>query len=100
MLIQSHEGIIDLLPALPSEWPEGEFRGVRARGGFELSFRWENNELTHAEVLSKSGNSCRINAKRDVQVFSKAKPQDLKKYDDGSIEFSTMKGGHYVVKPT
>lgn len=100
MLIQSHEGIIDLLPALPSEWPEGEFKGVCARGGFELGFKWENDEITHIEVLSKSGNTCRINARRDVQVFSNAKPQDLKKYDDGSVEFSTVKGGHYIVRFT
>ena len=44
MLLQSHESVIDFLPALPKEWSEGSFEGVCARGGFELNFQWKNNE--------------------------------------------------------
>ena len=44
MLIQSHEGFISLLPALPKKWDNGSFRGLRARGGYELDVKWESYE--------------------------------------------------------
>ncbi len=55
MLIQSHEGKIKLLPALPDEWKSGEFKGLCARGGFVISAKWENGAITSAEVYSKNG---------------------------------------------
>ena len=60
MLVQSHEGFIRLLPALPVFWPEGEVRGLRARGGFEVSIRWAKGKLTGATVKSLRGGDCRI----------------------------------------
>ena len=45
MLIQSHEGFISLLPALPKKWDNGSFRGLRARGGYELDVKWEDYEI-------------------------------------------------------
>ena len=61
MLVQSHEGIIDLLPALPHAWNTGTFHGVCARGGFELQMQWVEGEITRVEILSKHGLPCRIN---------------------------------------
>jgi len=69
MLIQSHEGFIELLPALPSEWPTGKFYGVRARGGFEVDFEWENEKLTHASVLSTAGKTCKIMLPNGLKEF-------------------------------
>jgi alpha-L-fucosidase 2 len=60
MLIQSHEGVIELLPALPQEWSSGQFKGVKARGGFELDFEWANGALTSVKILSTAGNPCKI----------------------------------------
>ena len=60
MLVQSHEGFIRLLPALPVFWPEGEVRGLRARGGFEVSIRWAKGKLTGATIKSLRGGDCRI----------------------------------------
>lgn len=96
MLIQSHEGFIELLPALPAEWSDGAFRGVCARGGFELDFAWENGQITQVSVLSKSGQPCRIQAGRTVRVSLAARQIEWTDHSDGSIEFSTEKGKSYT----
>lgn len=69
MLIQSHEGFIELLPALPVEWPEGKFYGVKARGGFEVDFEWENGKLTSIKILSTAGKTCRVMLPEGIKEF-------------------------------
>ena len=60
MLMQSHTGEIELLPALPRAWPAGGITGLRARGGFEVGIDWEQGELTRATVRSTAGTRCRV----------------------------------------
>jgi alpha-L-fucosidase 2 len=60
MLLQSHSGEINLLPALPKAWPSGSVKGLRARGGFEISIQWKNNNIINATVKNISGRICKI----------------------------------------
>ena len=52
MLVQSRPGALHLLPALPSAWPDGELRGVRARGGLSVDFQWRDQRIVAATVTS------------------------------------------------
>ena len=53
MLIQSHEGYIHILPALPDAWASGSFEGLTARGGFTVSAEWKEKRITRITVTSK-----------------------------------------------
>lgn len=95
MLVQSHEGFIHLLPALPDEWATGEFKGVCVRGGFELDFSWKDRKLTRLGVLSKAGVTCRV--KDGLSVTSNGKKVRSVRLKDGTLEFETKAGRVYGV---
>lgn len=60
MLVQSHDGTVHLLPALPDQWRSGKITGLRARGDFTIDLSWKNSKVTSLKVISASGGNLRI----------------------------------------
>ena len=60
MLLQSHDGAVHLLPALPDTWTEGEVKGLQARGAFTVDIKWNGGELQEAVITSKIGGTLRL----------------------------------------
>ncbi len=60
MLIQSHDGAVHLLPAIPDVWPHGSVKGIKARGGFEVTMHWEDSEVQKVIVRSTIGGNLRL----------------------------------------
>lgn len=99
MLLQSHEGFIHLLPALPDAWPEGEVRGLKAEGNFCLDIEWRGKELSALEIVSGSGGTCKlfcpgVKLKKISDRSGKRVPFDVGA--DGMVSFETEKDGTYI----
>ena len=68
MLLQSHDGAIDILPALPNDWKKGSISGLRAYGGFDVNITWENNQVQKIIIKSHLGGNCRIRVPNEVTM--------------------------------
>jgi alpha-L-fucosidase 2 len=69
MLLQSHEGELSLLPALPQAWKNGSIKGIKARGNFTVDLAWKNGRLTEGVIYSALGGNCRIRTLHPVKVI-------------------------------
>ena len=93
MLMQSHDGFIYLLPAIPSVWKEGCIRGLVARGGFEMDIYWKDGRLTQAVIRSRLGGPCRLRANNPL------KGKGLKRMKDQHLyTLQTVAGKEYIIK--
>jgi len=68
MLLQSHNGEIALLPALPAAWKNGSIKGIKARGNFTLTINWKNGKLLQAKIHSGNGGNCRVSSLQPIKV--------------------------------
>ena len=126
MLLQSHDGFITLLPAVPLEWKVGSIKGVKARGNFTVDIQWKNGQLVQSKIYSALGGNCRLRTFQPVRVIGvqfntavgensnplftvygqppykkdpKATLQDLNLKKEYVIDFKTEKGKTYTIVP-
>lgn len=99
MLLQSHEGFLEFLPALPNAWKTGRINGLVARGGFEVSLEWENGRLKKAGLISRAGENCLVKIKPGsrVKVVGPGGNLRFRKIKADLIEFKTTRGGKYLI---
>jgi alpha-L-fucosidase 2 len=68
MLIQSHDGALHLLPAIPDRWADGKVTGLVARGGFVVDIEWKNGEVAIVKVHSRLGGNLRLRTTSDLSL--------------------------------
>lgn len=99
LLLQSNVGYINMLPALPDVWTNGNVEGLVARGNFEVDMTWENKNLTEATILSKNGGTCTVGYSTitDAKVLNESGQEVAVNVVDGKISFETTKGATYRI---
>jgi len=97
LLIQSHEGELSLLPALPDGWRSGEVLGLRARGGYEVGLTWKDGRLSRATMVASAGRPCRVRSAVPLTVSSQGRAIKASQPEPGVIEFQTVAGATYVL---
>jgi alpha-L-fucosidase 2 len=73
MLLQTQNGFIDILPALPNEWKNGKISGLKTYGDFQISIVWENNKAKEVSLKSNLGGNCRIRIPNEMELKEKTK---------------------------
>ena len=86
------------MPALPNEWSEGHFRGVKARRGFELDYTWKNKIITSLKIKSTAGETCSIEYKPKMKISSNGKNISFKKMPNNTVIFNTTKENIYTIE--
>ncbi|MCF7885267.1 MAG: glycoside hydrolase family 95 protein [Candidatus Marinimicrobia bacterium] len=72
MLMQSHDGFIFILPALPDKWKNGEIKGLQAQGGFQIDISWKNGKIDSLKVDSELSGNCRLRIYNPIEAAGNA----------------------------
>ncbi len=99
MLLQSHAGEIELLPALPKAWPTGSVRGLRARGAIGVDFAWRDGRLSTATLVTKNAGPVRLRTASPVKITTGAQAVATRAVEPGVVEFTAAAGATYTVTP-
>jgi alpha-L-fucosidase 2 len=100
MLLQSHAGVVRLLPALPKAWPQGSFRGLRARGGLEIDLEWKDGRATKATLRASQDGEVRLAVPAGQKVVSIQNGRrfvPMVRNAEGTILASLKRGASYSV---
>ncbi len=97
MLLQSHNDEISLLPALPDVWADGSVTGLRARGGYELDFAWQDGKITSGKIKVSAEGPCRIRADRQLKVYRDGEEIKTLSVAPDAIEFFGRAGETYEI---
>ncbi|MEP6724170.1 MAG: glycoside hydrolase family 95 protein [Bacteroidota bacterium] len=98
MLLQSHTGEIQFLPALPSIFTTGTMDGICARGGFVIDLSWNNHAFKNAVVCSRLGNDCKIKVDGPVKIYDGGREIAATKIASNVLLFKTAKGRRYTIQ--
>lgn len=101
MLIQSHEGYIEFLPALPQQWNTGYFKGLCVRGGAEIDLNWKNGKVEKALIKAKIDNNFSVKLPENMpspRILKNGKKIGLRQNTNRLIEFGLKKGDILVIE--
>ena len=96
MLAQSHQQVIELLPALPTEWKEGEIRGLRLRGAHSVDMIWQDGKLTEAKFTA--GQDAPVFIRADAKIALDENGNAVGEWKDGVLTLNAAKGKTYLLK--
>jgi alpha-L-fucosidase 2 len=99
LLVQSHTPDIELLPALPTAWTQGDVDGLRARGGFVVAMKWNNSRLESAKLTSQIGKPARVRTAVPVNVTQNGKPVTVARPEPHVVKFATEASKVYDLSP-
>jgi alpha-L-fucosidase 2 len=94
MLLQSQDGNVHLLPALPDAWASGSFKGLVARGNFVIDLSWDHKKIQHATVYARKGGVCKILSSSPLMI-EKTKTVAVKKSNGYELVFNTRENSYY-----
>jgi alpha-L-fucosidase 2 len=101
MLLQSHGGVLELLPALPGAWPEGEVRGLRARGGFTVDIAWRQRTLRHTTIVADRDALCRVRyTPRSLALADYSDGAIMESGSTGELRFRARRGRRVTILPS